>query len=94
MATEWYYNGRSGDPIDDATLHDDRDCAEASGAASARPIHPDSVDVDTADLCGECVPLSSAANDDSDSTSDGETCDVVKGDGEVCGRDRPCRYHD
>jgi len=23
-----------------------------------------------------------------------ETCDVVKGDGEVCGRERPCRYHD
>lgn len=23
-----------------------------------------------------------------------ETCDVVKSDGEVCGRERPCRYHD
>lgn len=22
-----------------------------------------------------------------------ETCDVVKQDGEVCGRDLPCRYH-
>lgn len=22
------------------------------------------------------------------------TCRVVKSDGEVCGRDRPCRYHD
>jgi hypothetical protein len=23
-----------------------------------------------------------------------ETCDVVKSDGEICGRDRPCPYHD
>jgi len=23
-----------------------------------------------------------------------ETCDVVKDDGDVCGRDRPCQYHD
>jgi len=23
-----------------------------------------------------------------------ETCDVVKSDGDVCGRDRPCPYHD
>jgi len=26
--------------------------------------------------------------------SDTETCDVVKADGEVCGRERPCSYHD
>lgn len=23
-----------------------------------------------------------------------ETCEVVKSDGEVCGRERPCPYHD
>jgi hypothetical protein len=23
-----------------------------------------------------------------------ETCDAVKADGEVCGRPKPCRYHD
>jgi hypothetical protein len=23
-----------------------------------------------------------------------DTCQVVKNDGEVCGRDRPCRFHD
>jgi len=27
-------------------------------------------------------------------TEESETCDVVKQDGEVCGRDRPCQYHD
>jgi len=26
--------------------------------------------------------------------SDAATCDVVKNDGEVCGRERPCAYHD
>jgi len=26
--------------------------------------------------------------------SDAETCDVVKADGDVCGRDKPCPYHD
>jgi len=25
---------------------------------------------------------------------DAETCPVEKTDGEVCGRERPCRYHD
>lgn len=23
-----------------------------------------------------------------------DTCDVVKSDGDVCGRERPCAYHD
>jgi|APHM01.1.fsa_nt_gi hypothetical protein len=23
-----------------------------------------------------------------------DTCEAVKDDGEVCGRERPCRYHD
>lgn len=27
-------------------------------------------------------------------TVDDDTCQVVKTDGEVCGRDRPCRFHD
>lgn len=32
--------------------------------------------------------------DDGDETAtDGGTCEVVKGDGEVCGRDLPCQYH-
>jgi len=28
-----------------------------------------------------------------DGDSGGETCDTVKQDGEVCGRDLPCPYH-
>jgi len=31
---------------------------------------------------------------DSDDLLVAETCDAVKSDGEVCGRERPCRYHD
>lgn len=31
--------------------------------------------------------------DDADSDADSETCDVVKSDGDVCGRTLPCRYH-
>lgn len=27
------------------------------------------------------------------SDSDAETCDVIKNDGEVCGRELPCPYH-
>lgn len=26
--------------------------------------------------------------------SEGDTCETVKADGEVCGRERPCPYHD
>lgn len=31
--------------------------------------------------------------DVADLEAGGETCDVVKSDGEVCGRELPCRYH-
>lgn len=29
-----------------------------------------------------------------DSGQEGDTCTAVKSDGEVCGRERPCQYHD
>lgn len=29
-----------------------------------------------------------------DDSADTDACQEVKGDGEVCGRDRPCPYHD
>lgn len=37
---------------------------------------------------------SAGEGDASDETEDAETCSVVKGDGEVCGRTLPCPYHD
>lgn len=32
-------------------------------------------------------------NDGDEDADDADTCQVVKGDGEVCGRDLPCQYH-
>lgn len=31
---------------------------------------------------------------DETEASKSDTCETVKGDGEVCGRERPCPYHD
>lgn len=35
-----------------------------------------------------------AADDDTAESDDSGPCEVVKTDGEVCGRERPCPYHD
>lgn len=35
-----------------------------------------------------------AESSEQDSSSQTETCEEVKSDGEVCGRERPCPYHD
>lgn len=34
----------------------------------------------------------SAGSDDADA-ADAETCGVIKADGDVCGRELPCRFH-
>ena len=31
---------------------------------------------------------------DIDALLDAGTCEVIKADGDVCGREKPCRYHD
>jgi len=31
---------------------------------------------------------------ESDSSPEAETCEVEKSDGEVCGREKPCPYHE
>lgn len=46
-----------------------------------RPIADSSLRSD-ADFCPDCTDASSG------------TCEVEKSDGEICGRERPCRYHD
>ena len=48
------------------------------------------------DAAGEDPPDDASdanAGDDSDAVPD-EHCTTVKSDGDVCGRDRPCPYHD
>jgi hypothetical protein len=47
----------------------------------SRPIAESSLRSD-ADFCPDCTGASS------------DTCEVEKSDGEICGRERPCRYHD
>jgi len=37
--------------------------------------------------------LARAHGVDPDRLRENDTCDVVKGDGEVCGREKPCQYH-
>jgi hypothetical protein len=32
-------------------------------------------------------------DEDADTNTEAETCDTVKSDGEVCGRELPCAYH-
>jgi len=89
--TGYWIAAVDGDTITDKTAHDDRGCAEA-GDRPARPDSTSRVEREDMDLCSDCV----GNGDGSDGGGDGEpaTCDVVKNDGEVCGRERPCPYHD
>jgi len=62
----------------DDTYHDRRRCRRLH--ATGGRIRP-TENTDSLDACPHCV--------------DGlGTCEVEKSDGEVCGRDRPCPYHD
>jgi len=80
-----YYSGRDGDPFTDAVMHATRDCPELQAAdGSARPVADETVALlDAVAWCPECA---------SDRAT--ETCAVEKADGEICGRERPCPYHD
>ena len=44
---------------------------------------------DGLDACPACVDDADAGDEEPSGT-----CDEEKSDGEVCGRDRPCPYHD
>jgi len=78
-----YYSGTSGDPFTEATIHTSDDCEVlADEPGNVRPIAESSTDTGGLSWCSECA------------TDSPETCDVVKGDGDVCGRERPCPYHD
>jgi hypothetical protein len=83
----YYYTGRDGASFTDATIHTDADCCPDP----TRPIAESSIDADTADFCADCATGNTTASDGDDSATD--TCDVVKADDEVCGRDLPCPYH-
>lgn len=76
--THWYH-GRSGDSFTDATIHADRDCPDLD--APTMPVTAGVLDDIDADRCPACDPEAD------------DTCDVLKNDGDVCGRSLPCRYH-
>jgi len=71
----------SGNSWTGATLHIERDCTDEH----LTPLSADAIDVEACEFCPDC------AGGGGEPTG---TCDVVKGDGDVCGRDRPCPYHD
>lgn len=81
MARTYYYEGRDGDPFTDATIHAADDCPDLpDNAGAVRPIHESSVDHETADWCGACVPFESASaseSDDSGGRSAIETDDLA-----------------
>jgi hypothetical protein len=80
MATQYYAILANGESYLGATIHRRRDCPDAN----TRPVGKPSVDSHAADVtyCPDCTDRGT------------DTCEVVKADGEVCGRDRPCAYHD
>jgi len=86
MPDRYYAALESGDSWTGATLHTDRDCTDDH----LTPLRAEAIDTDECDLCGDCAGNSS----DSGTGGDSGTCDVVKQDGDICGRDRPCPYHD
>jgi len=79
MPSAYYAALESGDSWIGATLHTKRDCTDEH----LTPLSGDVIDTDETTWCGECGPH-----------EDVGTCDEVKSDGEVCGRDLPCPYHD
>lgn len=80
-----YYSGRDGDPFTDAVMHESRDCPELQASeGSARPVADATVALlDAVAWCPECAADRAT-----------ETCAVEKADGDICGRERPCPYHD
>ena len=56
---------------------------------------PEQYAADVADYLGTELPESESDGADDSEDDDGEpgTCEEVKTDGEVCGRDLPCPYH-
>lgn len=90
----YYAAVRDGDPITEATVHATEDCPELrESSLSPRPIRQGMVDAADPDRCAECTGNGGDSSDGGDDELSG-TCSVEKSDGDVCGRERPCPYHD
>ena|SRR6056297_3631314 len=80
MAT-YYYNGREGDPLAEATIHTDEHCADESDEHSARPIA--GLDPDPAQMCPDCSPSAISVGPDARDLIDASICpwcDSYEGD--------------
>jgi hypothetical protein len=55
--------------------------------------YADSYDVDPEDLVVGDIDDTDDTDDADDADEQPDTCDTVKADGEVCGRELPCPYH-
>ena len=67
-----------------------------TGNASRYKLTTGAVDVeqgDTVDVDEETAEYLLGTGEFERVDEDAETCDEVKDDGEVCGRDLPCQYH-
>jgi len=76
--------------------HADRDASPAAVTVGTDtyPVNDDGVIECPADAeSSVAARLARVYGCDSDDLRVRETCDVVKTDGEVCGRDLPCRFH-
>lgn len=90
-----YYGLRESASYSDATIHTDRDCPDGPVRAAPPSL--------TGDRCPECFDVGDGSDpqieSDTDTDTDAdtdesvETCTVVKQDGDICGRELPCRYH-
>lgn len=87
MRHRYYYDGG---PFDSATIHRDKNCSELE---DAHPLADSTVESIDADRCPECMDAEAQSESESKESEESETCEVVKSDGEVCGRDLPCGYH-
>lgn len=80
MPDQYYYSGRSGESFVGERVHVTRECPELPTLPEPRPIEGDVINRASVERCPECFDLNS--------------CDVTMSNGETCGRDRPCPYHD
>lgn len=79
MRPRYYYDGGS---FDDATIHRNQYCPELE---TPKPLSDSTVEDIDADHCDECGEKAG---------SESERCQVEMDNGDTCGRERPCGYHD
>lgn len=75
-----YYAVRETDSFADVTLHADRSCPDGPVRAAPQSV--------AGEPCPACTDAGAGDEDE-----EPETCQTVKNDGDVCGRELPCPYH-